>query len=79
MLLKYSIFLLILFLIVLSVTMKSVVKPPTMTIDFSISYLSPINVWFIYLEAMLFAGYTFKIVKDFWWIDFFYCTMSLSL
>ena len=43
-----SIFLLILFLIVLSVTAGSVLKVSSITIGFSISYFSPVNFWLPY-------------------------------
>lgn len=73
-----SIFLLILFLIVLSVTAGSVLKVSSITIGFSISYLSPVNFWLPYYiwELCYFPDTHLELLKKkSLWIDF-YCKIS---
>ena len=72
-----SIFLLILFLIVLSVTVGSMLKVSSITIGFSISYLSPVNFWLPYYiwELCYFSDTHLELLKNSLWIDF-YCKIS---
>ena len=72
-----SIFLLILFLIVLSVTVGSMLKVSSIIIGFSISYLSPVNFWLPYYiwELCYFSDTHLELLKNSLWIDF-YCKIS---
>ena len=72
-----SIFLLILFLIVLSVTVGSMLKVSSITMGFSISYLSPVNFWLPYYiwELCYFSDTHLELLKNSLWIDF-YCKIS---
>lgn len=70
-LLKLFIFLLILWLLVLAILERGILKYATIILDLSIPPFSSNSFYYMYFEAVLLDSYIVRIVMSSWWITLF--------